>query len=51
MKGGLTYKDLDELKRKAALLDEAVAYMTGRIDSEDLAVVDAILTRRAPERK
>ena len=49
--GGLTCKQLEEFKRKAALLDEAVEYMTGRLDNEKLMTVYAILTRRPPEKK
>jgi hypothetical protein len=51
LNGGLTYKQLDEWKRKAALLDEAVEYMTGRLDNEKLMRVYAILTRRQSAKK
>lgn len=42
----LTWKDLEELRSKAQALDEAVEWMTGRIDSEKLMTVYGILTRR-----
>ena len=48
-KGPLTLRQLEEYRRKAALLDEAVAWMTGRLDNEKLMRVYAILTR-PPER-
>ena len=44
-KGTLTLRQLEEYRRKAALLDEAVAWMTGRLDNEKLMRVYAILTR------
>ena len=39
MNGGLTYKDLDRLKGKAAALDRVREYLRGRVDSEKLTVV------------
>ena len=38
-------RQLAEYERKAALLDEAVAWMTGRLDNEKLMRVYDILTR------
>ena len=38
-------QQLAECERKAALLDEAVAWMTGRLDNEKLMRVYDILTR------
>ena len=49
--GGITYRDLEEWRHKAKLLDEAVEWMTGRIDSEKLMKVYDILTRPAPQKK
>ena len=51
MNGALTYKDLEELRRKAALLEEAVQWMIGRLNGEDLKQVHAILTRPPAESK
>ena len=51
MNGALTYKDLDELRRRSDLLEEAVRWMTGRLDSEELQYVYAILTRPAAEER
>ena len=43
MNGGLTYKDLDALKRKAATLDQIRDYLRGRVDSEELIAVSDIV--------
>lgn len=51
LNGALTYKDLDELRRRAALLEEAVQWMIGRLDSQELQLVHAILTRPPAETK
>jgi len=48
-KGKRTDPQFAECERKAALLDEAVAWMTGRLDNEKLMRVYAILTR-TPEK-
>ena len=42
----LSLKELEEWKAKAKVLDEAVEWMTGRLDSEKLMTVYDILTRR-----
>jgi len=42
----LSLKELEERKAKAKVLDEAVEWMTGRLDSEKLMTVYDILTRR-----
>lgn len=51
LNGALTYKDLDELRRRSALLEEAVQWMIGRLNSEDLEDVYAILTRPPAEQQ
>lgn len=48
MNGGLTYKDLDILKKKADNLDAALEYLRGRVDSEDLIKLESILLRGLP---
>ncbi len=45
MNGGLTYKDIETLKRKAKALDEIREWLHGRIDSERLLVVEALVER------
>jgi hypothetical protein len=35
MNGGLTYKDLETMKRKAATLDEVREFLGGHADSDD----------------
>ena len=45
MKGALTYKDVDAMKRKAAALDEIREYLRGRIDSEKLITVSSMVER------
>jgi hypothetical protein len=42
----LTCQDLDELRAKARALDEAVEWMSGRLDNETLTTVYYILTKR-----
>ena len=49
MNGGLTYKDLDTLKRKAKALDEIREWLRGRIDSEKLLTVEAMAERAYKE--
>ena len=49
MNGGLTYNDLDVMKRKAATLDEIREYLHGRIDSEKLITVSEIVERAYTE--
>lgn len=39
MNGGLTYKNLDTLKRKAKALDDIRDWLRGRLDSEKLIAV------------
>jgi hypothetical protein len=43
MNGGLTYKDLDALKRKAAVLDQIRDYVRGRVDCEELIAVSDMI--------
>ena len=43
MNGGLTYKDLEALKRKAVALDQIREFIRGRVDSEDLIVVSDMI--------
>jgi len=49
MNGGLTYKDLDTLKRKAKALDDLREWLRGRIDSEKLLTVEALIERAYKE--
>ena len=49
MNGGLTYKDLDAWKRKAATLDQIRDYLRGRVDSEKLIAVSDIIERAYSE--
>ena len=49
MNGGLTYKDLDTLKRKAKALDDLREWLHGRIDSEKLLTVEAMIERAYKE--
>jgi len=49
MNGGLTYKDLDTLKRKAKALDDLREWLRGRIDSEKLLTVEAMIERAYKE--
>jgi len=49
MNGGLTYKDLDTLKRKAKVLDDLREWLRGRIDSEKLLTVEAMIERAYKE--
>lgn len=49
MNGGLTYKDLDTLKRKAKALDEIREWLRGRIDIEKLLTVEAMVERAYKE--
>lgn len=44
MKGGLTEATLREWKAKAKALDEALEWLDGRIDTEDLMTVSKILS-------
>ncbi|HKS96736.1 MAG TPA: hypothetical protein VJV74_11485 [Terriglobia bacterium] len=48
MKGGVTYEDMEIRKIKARNLDEALEYLQGRLDSEKLMRVEAILRRDLP---
>lgn len=43
MNGGLTYQDLDALKRKAAALDQIREFLRGRVDSEELIAVSDMI--------
>lgn len=43
-------QQLAECERKAAMLDEAVEWMTGRLDNEKLMRQYAIITRTAEKR-
>jgi hypothetical protein len=43
MNGGLTYKDLDAMKRKAKTLDEIRDWLRGRIDNEKLIHVSDMI--------
>lgn len=45
MKGGVTYKDMDERKRKAAAFDEALAYLESHADNEASTTAREILRR------
>jgi hypothetical protein len=49
MKGGLTYKDLDLMKRKAKTLDDIREWLRGRIDSEKLIVISDMIERAYSE--
>ena len=49
MNGGLTYKDLDAMKRKAKALDEIRAWLRGRIDSEKLITISDMIERAYTE--
>jgi len=49
MNGGLTYKDLDTLKRKAKALDDLRDWLRGRIDSEKLLTIEAMLEQAYKE--
>jgi len=49
MNGGLTYKDLDTLKRKAKALDDLREWLRGRIDNEKLLTVEAMIERAYKE--
>jgi hypothetical protein len=49
MNGGLTYKDLDTLKRKAKALDDIREWLRGRIDSEKLLTVEAMVEQAYKE--
>jgi hypothetical protein len=49
MNGGLTYKDLDTLKRKAKALDDIRDWLRGRIDSEKLLTIEAMVERAYKE--
>jgi hypothetical protein len=43
MNGGITIYEMDELRWKARRYDEALAWLTGRVDSERAMVVHDIL--------
>lgn len=43
MKGALTAQELELRKQKAANLDKALEWLNGRLDSEDLIKLEAIL--------
>lgn len=43
MNGGLTHQELELWKRKARNLDAALAYLNGRINSEEMMHVERIL--------
>jgi hypothetical protein len=45
MNGGLTHQEMELRKLKARNLDEALAWMRGRIDSEKLQALERILRR------
>jgi hypothetical protein len=47
--GGLTYKDLDALKRKAAALDQIREFISGREDSEELIAVSDMIEKAYSE--
>jgi hypothetical protein len=49
MKGGLTVYEMDELRWKARRYDEAVAWLTGRVDNERAMVVLDILGGRGTD--
>ncbi len=49
MNGGLTYKDLDVMKRKARALDEIREWLRGRIDSEELIAISGLIERAYTE--
>ena len=49
MNGGLTYKDLDAMKRKAKVLDEIREWLRGRIDSEKLIAISDMIERAYTE--
>lgn len=49
MKGALTYKDLDAMKRKAKALDEIRDWLRGRIDSEKLLTISDMIERAYTE--
>jgi hypothetical protein len=49
MNGGLTYKDLDAMKRKAKVLDEIREWLRGRIDSEKLIAISDLIERAYTE--
>ena len=48
--GGLTYKDLDALKRKAKALSEIRDWLRGRMDSEKLIHVGDIIERACQDK-
>jgi hypothetical protein len=45
VKGALTYKDLDAMKRKATALDSIREWLQGRIDSEKLVTISEMVER------
>ena len=49
MNGGLTYKDLDAMKRKAQALDEIREWLRGRIDTERLITISDMIERAYTE--
>jgi hypothetical protein len=49
MNGGLTYKDLDRMMRKAKALDDLREWLRGRIDSEALITVSRMIERAYQE--
>ena len=49
MNGGLTYKDLDAMKRKAKALDDIREWLRGRIDSEKLISISDMIERAYAE--
>ena len=49
MNGGLTYKDLDAMKRKAQALDEIQEWLRSRIDSEKLITISDMIERAYTE--
>lgn len=51
MNGGLTVQEMGIRKQKAANLDAVLEWLNGRIDSEKLMTVEAILRKGLPEKK
>ncbi len=45
MNGGVTYKDMEDRKRKAAAFDEALAYLDGRASTDEGVHVRRILRK------
>jgi hypothetical protein len=51
VKGGLTYKDLDLMKRKAKVLDDIREWLRGRIDSDKLIAISDMIERAYTEER